>query len=369
MSACLTSATLSLLLLAPAPRPDTAPTGLSLPGGVAEPGGKVGYVNNPRDGIDALDLATGKLLWSSPTRAPLLALAGNRLAVQVADAKKANVVRIAVLDTAARGKRLLLSDPVTFPDWVSVGLAYGRSFTSSGVIRGGELFLKWEARAFYDGGAPPPPDIEAMSRKEAHGVARVNLETGRVKMLSAGEGRAACAVKLPDALKKEAAKLYWNGHDRVTTPLIVGRTLVRPDFESVGDEQVVTVRRWDLGSGRALAPRELLRAKRMFVYVTLDGRHLLIQPLAEKGDHLPDAAWSVYFLATGDLLGRVPASLGAADMAVVGGYAFCTVSKPTKILPRGLLEQPTYLRAISLKTGRVAWERPIEPQRMLPPRP
>jgi hypothetical protein len=107
----------------------------------------------------------------------------------------------------------------------------------------------------------------------------------------------------------------------------------------------------------------------MFVYVSLDGRHLLIQPLAEKGEHLPDAAWSVYFLATGDLLGRVPERLGAADMAVVGGHAFCTFTKPAKIGPGGVIEQPTSLRAISLKTGRVAWEHPVEPRRMLPPLP
>ena len=49
-------------LAAPAPEPPSRP--LPLPGGVADPDGKTGYVVNEKGGINALDLESGKILWT-----------------------------------------------------------------------------------------------------------------------------------------------------------------------------------------------------------------------------------------------------------------------------------------------------------------
>src|SRR4051812_28753581 len=87
---------------------------LPLPRGVASEDGKTGFLAGRRRGIDAIDLCTGGLLWSTDEPARPLVAFGGRLAVQVPD-RRPNAVRVAVLD-AARGKRLLLSDPVVFPD-------------------------------------------------------------------------------------------------------------------------------------------------------------------------------------------------------------------------------------------------------------
>jgi hypothetical protein len=179
-------------LAAPAP-PRTAPQVLP-GGGVADPAGKVGYVPSTEGGIEALDLATGKVLWSiAGVPQPLLATA-ERLYAQEPIKGKANQVRLAVFDTQ-NGKRLSESQPISFPDWVVVGVTYGRSFASTARLRGDELLLVWQARAWYAGGAAPRPEIEKAARKSAGGVARIDIESGKVEML---EGD-----RVPPGLPKE----------------------------------------------------------------------------------------------------------------------------------------------------------------------
>src|SRR5262249_55247437 len=69
-----------------------------IPGGVAHRAGKTGYVQVPAGGIDALDLASGKVLWSFKEPCRPLALVGDRLICHAAEKGKANAVRLVVLD-------------------------------------------------------------------------------------------------------------------------------------------------------------------------------------------------------------------------------------------------------------------------------
>ena len=88
-----------------------------LPGGaVADPDGKVGFVPNTSGGIDALDLASGKLLWDTKEAPRPLLATPDRLFAQALVRGKANQVRIVVLNTTQKGKRLLESQPLSFPD-------------------------------------------------------------------------------------------------------------------------------------------------------------------------------------------------------------------------------------------------------------
>src|SRR5687768_16853842 len=86
-----------------------------IPGGVADAGGKTGYVANPTGGIDAIDLQSGKLLWATEEASRPLVAFGHRLVAQAGRKGRANSVRVVVLDGKDRGKRLLASDPVVFP--------------------------------------------------------------------------------------------------------------------------------------------------------------------------------------------------------------------------------------------------------------
>jgi hypothetical protein len=176
-------------------------------GGVFDPAREVGYVPNPAGGIDALDLATGQLLWTrEAVPGPLLATA-DRLYAQAPVKERANQVRVLALDTTQKGKVVRESEPITFPEWVMVGVAYGRSFRSTACLEQETLYLVWEARAWYAGGAAPPPEVERAARKEASGVAHIDLKSGRVEMLTGNQVPQGIPLQIP----AEPATVKVNG--------------------------------------------------------------------------------------------------------------------------------------------------------------
>ena len=156
---------------------------IALPGGgVLAPNGMIAYVPNPGGGIDALDTASGKLLWQSGQASKPLLATKDRLYAQAGVKGKGNQVKVVALD-AETGKEVLTSEPVVFPDWVVVGTTHGRSFASAMRADGSSLLLIWNARAWYAGGAAPPRAGQERARKSAEGVARIDTKTGKVEML------------------------------------------------------------------------------------------------------------------------------------------------------------------------------------------
>lgn len=177
----------SMILLASAPcalpQVPAQAVSKSLPGGgQADPAGKIGYFPNTVGGVDALALADGKLLWS--TKECNLPLAATEKIVY-AQKGNGNQLRIVALDAGQEGKVAWTSPPLPLPGWASVGPAYGRSFHSAIRMEGGTMFVIWEARAFYAGGARPTAEVEKRARMEASGVARVDLSSGKVDPLDA----------------------------------------------------------------------------------------------------------------------------------------------------------------------------------------
>jgi outer membrane protein assembly factor BamB len=337
-----------------------------LPGGIADADGKYGYVTGASGAVEALDLTTGKLLWESKAASKPLALFDGKVLAQQAVAGKANQVRVAVL-AAAGGKLLMESDPVVFPDWVATGLTYGRSFASHGRIDNGDLFLVWQARAWYAGGARPTREIEEKARKNAEGVTRVHLKTGKVEPLTPDKVPAEAGAKLPTELEKVTSRQYWNGSDWRTSAFVVGDTVSALDLQiPPGGKQKMSLKRWDRKTARALDTVTLLEGKSLWPMASLDGVHVLIHQALPK-EQLPggDYAWWVFSLETGKQVAKLPYEAGT--MAIFGSRAFQVVTGPRK--GPGAWVQPRTLRALDLKTGKLVWERPVEPQRILPPLP
>ncbi len=199
-----------------------------LPGdGVADPAEKTGFFPNTGGGIVAISLATGKVLWTNKDAGRPLAATAQRLFVQTG---QANQVRVVVLDTTNGGKRVLESEPIVFPEWVATGQNYGRTFRSTTRVEGKSLWLTWEAAAFYAGGAAPPPEVEAAARKSASGVARVDVETGKIETLDAAKIAAGKFFPMPEVVPNpQAGALTLTIKDEPSqnpqTPLAMRRTL------------------------------------------------------------------------------------------------------------------------------------------------
>lgn len=132
-------------------------------------------------GIEALDLATGKVMWTN-TDAKRLAGASDKLVIGWAgDEKKPNTFRVIVID-AATGKTVTKSDAFEMPEWAATARTWGRSFRIAAHADAAPIVV-WQANAFYAGGARPTPEIEAAARKEAAGAVSIDLKTGKLAAL------------------------------------------------------------------------------------------------------------------------------------------------------------------------------------------
>jgi hypothetical protein len=336
----------------------SAPAAQILPCGVTDPGGRTGFVANSHGGIDAVDLATGELLWDvDGAKRPALA-DDDRLFVWAP--VKANGLRVLAFKRTEGGRRLLESEPVVFPDWVQVGEGPGHSFTAHWRLEKGRLILDWEARAWYSGGHATP-DADAKARRFAEGQVRIDVETGKAE-LAPVEQRAG-PPRLPKELEK--AVFRWQGP--------VGDAHAALVMEESDGRQRLSLWSWD--AERTQAPKELFTGKRVRTLPTLDDRFLWLRDAAPSPDQEPGPderkkyGWSIFPVDGGERLARVPYEPGTEGVAVVGPRAYCIVAGPFKGPIDKPFVRPRSLKAFDLKTGKPLWEHPVEGKSCLPPAP
>ena len=348
----LLAGSLALALGASAP----AHAGGPLPCGVTDPSGRTGFVANAAGGIDALDLATGDVLWSVKcARRPALAEDDRLFAWAPV---KANGLRVLAFDPTHDGRRLSESETVTLPDWVNVEEPPGQSFVTRWRRDKGRLILDWEARAWYVG-ARPTQEADAAARKQASGQVRIDLETGKAEAAAAEPALA----PPPSPAELETAVVRWQG------PAGDGRAALVMD-ESAGRRRLSL---WTWDAEKVNPPKELLAGKRLVVLPTVDERLLCLRDASPRPDQGPGAdegrqyGWTIFTADGGERLAQIPYDPGAEAVAVVGPRVFCLVAGPLKGPLDKPFVRPRGLKAYDLKTGKPLWERPVEGKLISPP--
>jgi len=332
-----------------------------LPRGVAEPGGRTGYVTNASAGIDAIDLLTGELLWSTEVASQPLLVFDDRLAAQRSMKAKPHVLEIVVLDVTQQGKLVLTSDPVVFPDWVSVTPGTEESFAYQVFLDHRHLILEWHAHARYRGGAAPPPHILEQATKDAAGTARINLETGEVDMLPHPRKAAA---PLPDGLQEVTSRPYLAGSAWQTDPWVVGKKLCALVSEESEGRGALYLKTWDVSTGQAHEPILLVADNALVPYVTPDGRYLFIhQELPPAPQPAEPQAWWVFSVETGQRLAQLAYEPGTQQPCVVGARVYYLIEGP----PAPVTSGGSILKARELTSGQLLWERPLQARRVSKP--
>jgi hypothetical protein len=170
-------------LLAPAPLPaadDKPAAGVPVAGvGVASADQKAVFVPAKDGGVEAVDLATGKVLWTNKEAGKLAGASDKLVFAWAGDEKKTNAFRVVAID-AATGKTAGKSDPIQIPNWATTAKTWGRTFRTAARADGDGALVAWHAGAFYAGGARPTPEIEAAARKSELGLAKVDFKSGKV---------------------------------------------------------------------------------------------------------------------------------------------------------------------------------------------
>jgi hypothetical protein len=338
-----------------------------LPQGLADAEGHIGYFASAADGIEAIDLASGKVLWHTHEAQRPLLLDGDHLLAQAGT--KRNRLRILRLDVKRNGECDFESDALVFPGWVVTGEAHGHSFAAQWHKEKHHLALDWEASAWYAGTIRPTPEERLAARKHARGSARIDLRTGQIEILPAETKQTPSSPPLPEQLEKKA--LRWQG--------LVGQHWKVLALEEENGQQCLVLHSWDRQKETEQQPKELLRGKRLLVRTTLDEQILCLREgslgpddhvsFSRKAGEREKAAnwWWLFSVQTGKLLGRIPDEAGMNSIVVLDKRVFYLV--PGAFY--GPLDQPNVqpqtLKAIDLSSGKKLWEHPIAGKLQTPP--
>jgi hypothetical protein len=333
-----------------------------MPAGLADSSGSIGYFAGSTECIEAIDLATGRVLWRSHEAQRPLLLDGHHLLAQAGT--KRNRLRIIRLDLSRQGECDLECDPVVFPTWVVTGTAHGRMFAGHWRLDKHRLFLDWEASAWYVGKTKPTTEQEEAARKQASGLVQIDLRSGRVEVAPAEARITQTAPQLPDHLEKKSVR--WQG--------LIGTHWKVLALEEENGQQRFILHSCDRQNEKRLDSKELLVGKHLLARVSLDEKTLcLYEACANPEDGVSlvpkktPICWSLFSVETGELLGRIPSEAGIHDVVVLGKRVFYLV--PGSF--RGPLDQPwlqpQILKAIDLKSGKKLWEHPVAGKLITPP--
>ncbi len=158
--------------------------------GIVSADQKLVFLPAKEGGIEAIDLATGKIQWENKIVGKPAGASDKVVFTWLADEKKANAFRVFAMD-AATGKPLGKSDLIELPDWATTVKQGGKSFRTAAVADDDSVIVVWQAGTHYYGGAAPTEEILAAAKKDAEGVATVDFKTGKTTIAKNGKPREA----------------------------------------------------------------------------------------------------------------------------------------------------------------------------------
>ncbi len=262
------------------------------------------YVMRPR-GIDAVDLASGRVRWHSDGAAKPIGIVGDRLVAQ-AEGRAANRLDLVVLD--ARSGATRESTNIALPAGVKASVTDGPSgsFRVRGNRVDSQLAVRWEATGAAAGDA-----AQGYLPAEGHDAAPMVTTGAAVVDFAAPKARI-----------------------QPLTAAAASAAIERPTLQELSEPAVAA-------GGRQ--------------WLSVDGRHVMISERASSGTGIHRHRWTVYERGSGSRLGAMPSLVSAAPFLVVGRTLY-HVSPPYAMQRGGkLLERLTSLRAFDLTRGAEAW--------------
>jgi hypothetical protein len=320
------------------------------PGVIVDSDRSVVYLMNPHRGIDAVDLASGKLIWRTERAAKPLLYYEDLLVAQTEPRVGQQFLRIALLNT-----REINVDPrfvdVPLPADVQATIddSMESSFSTTARLHEGAIVLSWLYNYRRITGPPPGPDDQALDRK-ATGSVRIDMHTGQIDPIDE-------MVALP---KSELPADVIRLKDAQTPPGPVWRVnnvLVAVERATYKGKQRVSLKRWDAETGEALADVTLFDNGLSFRSVSADKRHLL----ASRRDASDSRTWewAVYSLETGAKVAELRHDTPAAWFFLSGSRLIHETNVTSRLVENRVVVEPGKLRAVDLETGTEVWSHAV----------
>jgi hypothetical protein len=223
-------------------------------------------------------------------------------------------------------------------------------------IQGGLVVVTWEAHSRYQGGAPPPPQVEEAATRDERRIVRLDRETGAVMGQERAELAPSPEPALPELPPTSRMVPYRSGTSWATQSWRAGSAdvfLVR----TAEEPGIVLVRR-DSGGADGSGEIRLTSDPAAEATLTPDGRLVFIH---EPGGDAP--AWHVFSTETGEPITRLPFDSGTEGVAVVNDRVLYLVVEDLGTTRR------RSLRCRNLHTAEAMWSQLLsEEARKAPPR-
>lgn len=282
------------------------------------------FVMGAEGTLEALDLASGAVHWSTPGPAKPVAAVGDRLVAQ-ARPEGRGALDLILLD-AERGTRLeRVSAPLPADVLADVVDGPGTSFRLRSRRAGAELVLGWRATT-------------AGTERAAQGYlpAETDGETPGANLAARDRvRRAAGAVRL-DPVSGRTSGVGLAARDATVTP-------------------APALRQLDAETGLAGVSPAGARQ-----FASADGRHVLVTRALDGEPAWRSHEWSIHERTTGALVGTVQRPHPALAFVVVDGILY-SVSPASAVVEDGTVrEEARALRAVDLASGNELWTRSVE---------
>jgi outer membrane protein assembly factor BamB len=314
---------------------ETVASAYALPGGIADPAGRTGFLTDARGGVTAVDLRNGNVLWRTAAAHRPITVTGERLYASVPAGHRS--LCVVALDVSQMGQVVFRSNPVAIPE-----LPAGQSWMARWTPLEERLQVTWE----LTGDAAP------------RGGVAVDLKSGRVTPVA--DRQLAVRPRPPVDLAKRVVR--WQG--------VAGGEYKVLILEESAAGQSLVLHGWGLANGQPQPPRVLLHGQRLVVRAAANDRYVWLRDAVPSPDQKADErgrhAWTVIEISTGELVARIPYQPGTQAVALLGPRAYCLVGGAVHVSGNDPFVNPRVLRAIDLKTGKTVWERPVEGKRVKP---
>lgn len=331
-------------------------------GVIVDPGRDAIYLGTPGGSVEAIELSTGRSLWSSNEAALPLTLQGRHLLAQGEEPQPGQRLPIALLDVESGGRKVA-GETMSLPEGVRahVNDRLGRTFRASARHDGEGFIVSWSYRETLVSGvarelgeAPPERSLSGSARVVGGGVAANGGSSSATERCA--EQAATAKIRESGSFPPESASCAGN---------VVAVT-------EGGRGGALVLRRWDALSLAAL-PDRVLSERALLALASADERHILVSERVgsgEPGD--PEYRWSIVSTETGDPIGQVRRDVSAAPF-FLRNDAVIFESQPHGFR-RGdaWIDEPLEIVAVRLPNGAPVWERAIrdlEYRGTMPPAP
>lgn len=335
-----------------------------LPIGVTDSSFKTGYVPNSNGGVDAITLDNGQKLWSvADVVDPIIV--GQNVLIGRLDAKRRSTLQLAVLDLKNKGELLITCEPIELPTWVSVAPVSGQVFQLTAAIDESNVYVTWQCRARYGGGAAPSKAVEDNARKAASGSYRINLKDGKVAHPDPATESALGESPLPESLGQLESIPYLFRGEVKTDPVKIGQHWVAFSQTEQGDQSVLQLKQWNSTSGKLVMEKQLAGVSGDEILISVDRQHAFFKSEDKDGK----ASYSIVNLADAERSGQITLPLDAAAPVKFGSRIYFLLIpkvRAGKTPARQIQPIERRLSAIDANSSREIWTYPVRGTQVLP---